>query len=197
MLLRDPSGRVVLVDGGRDPLVLDEALRRHHIGRVDLLVGTHGDVDHIGGFEGIFDDHSVGRLWVPDHPDQGLEMEDLVGAAIAAAVPVDRVQPGISYTLGSIEIEAVGPRRRYAARNDGSIVLWVVADQSLLLPGDIGAVAQRELPAAPTGHSPGPAPWVVVDRPLVAGRNRRGCLGHQRRAEHLRPPDTGDLERPE
>jgi len=146
VLLRDPSGRVVLVDGGRDPLVLGEVLRRHHIGRVDLLVGTHGDVDHIGGFEGIFSDHSVGRLWVPDHPDQGLEMEDLVGAAIAAAVPVDRVQPGISYALGSIEIAALGPSRRYAARNDGSIVLWVVADQSLLLPGDIGAVAQRELP---------------------------------------------------
>lgn len=146
VLLRDPSGRVVLVDGGRDPLALAEALRRHHIGRVDLLVGTHGDVDHIGGFEGIFDDHSVGRLWVPDHPDQGLEMEDLFGAAVAAAVPVDRVQPGISYTLGSIKIEALGPRRRYAARNDGSIVLWVVADQSLLLPGDIGAIAQLELP---------------------------------------------------
>lgn len=146
VLLRDPSGRVVLIDGGRDPLVLGEALRRHHIGRVDLLVGTHGDVDHVGGFEGIFNDHSVGRLWVPDHPDQGLEMEDLVGSAIVAGVPVDRVQPGISYTFGSVRIEALGPRRRYAARNDGSVVLWVIAEKTLLLPGDIGAVAQRELP---------------------------------------------------
>ena len=146
VLLRDPSGRTVLVDGGRDPLVLAEALRRHHIGRVDLLVGTHGDVDHVGGFEGIFNDHAVGRLWVPDHPDQGMEMEDLVEAALVAGVPVDRVQPGISYTFGSVSIEALGPRRRYAARNDGSVVLWVVAEQTLLLPGDIGAVAQRELP---------------------------------------------------
>jgi len=146
MLLRDPSGRIVLVDGGRDPLVLGEALRRHHIGRIDLLVGTHGDVDHVGGFEGIFSDHSVGRLWVPDHPDQGMEMEDLIEAALVAGVPVDRVKPGISYTFGSVRIEALGPKRRYAARNDGSVVLWVLAEQTLLLPGDIGAVAQRELP---------------------------------------------------
>ncbi|MGB5432922.1 MAG: ComEC/Rec2 family competence protein [Acidimicrobiia bacterium] len=146
VLLRDPSGRVVLVDGGSDPLLLGEALRRHHIGRVDLLVGTHGDVDHVGGFEGIFSDHSVGRLWVPDHPDQGPEMESLVEAASAAGVPIDRVQSGISYTLGSIEIGALGPRRRYAERNDGSVVLWVAGEQSVLLPGDIGAVAQRELP---------------------------------------------------
>jgi competence protein ComEC len=129
VLLRHPSGRVALVDGGHDPIVLNEALRRHHIGRIDLLVGTHGDVDHVGGFQGIFDDHSVGRLWVPDHPDQGPEMENLIGAANAAGVPVDRVRPGSSYALGSIEIEAIGPRRRYAARNDGSIVLWVAAER--------------------------------------------------------------------
>jgi competence protein ComEC len=146
VLLRDPSGGVALVDGGRDPLVLEEALRRHGINRVDLLVGSHGDVDHVGGLESIFDAHAVGRLWMPDHPDQGLEMDHLVEAASAAGVPIDRVQPGISYTLGSIEIEAIGPRRRYAERNDGSIVLWVEAGRSLLLPGDIGAVAQRELP---------------------------------------------------
>jgi competence protein ComEC len=146
VLLRDPSGRVALVDGGRDPLVLGEALRRHGIERVDLLVGTHGDIDHVGGFEGIFNDRSVGRLWVPEHPEQGPEMGDLVGAAEAAGVPVDRIKPGISYTFGSIEIQALGPKRRYATRNDGSIVLWVMAGRSLLLPGDIGAVAQRELP---------------------------------------------------
>jgi competence protein ComEC len=147
VLLRDPSGLVALVDGGRDPLVLLESLRRHHIGRVDLLVGTHGDVDHVGGFDGIFNDHAVGRLWVPDHPDQGPELEGLVDAAITVGVPVDRVRPGISYMLGSIGIEALGPGRRYAARNDGSIVLWAHAEQTLLLPGDIGAVAQRELPS--------------------------------------------------
>ena len=73
-------------------------------------------------------------------------MENLIGAANAAGVPVDRARPGISYALVSIEIEALGPRRRYAARNDGSIVLWVAAERALLLPGDIGAVAQRELP---------------------------------------------------
>jgi competence protein ComEC len=108
-------------------------------------------VDHVGGFDGIFADHSVGRLWVPDHPDQGPEMESLVDAATAVGVPVDRVRPGISYTLGAIEIEALGPARRYAARNDGSIVLWAQAEQSLLLPGDIGTVAQQELPPLQPG----------------------------------------------
>jgi len=144
-LLRDPSGRVALVDGGADPLVLSEALRRHRIGRIDVVVATHGDIDHVGGLAGIVEDHAIGRLWVPDHPDPGHELERVVDEASAVGVPIDRVEPGLSYRLGSITIEAIGPRRRYAARNDGSVVLWVDAGRTLLLAGDIGAVAQREL----------------------------------------------------
>ncbi|MEN8234349.1 MAG: ComEC/Rec2 family competence protein [Actinomycetota bacterium] len=146
VLLRDPGGGVALIDGGRDPLVLAEALRRHGIGRIDLLVASHGDVDHVGGFDGIVGDHSIGRLWVPDHPDVGPELEGLIADVLAAGIPLDRVRPGITYGLGGIDIEALAPRRRYLSRNDGSIVLWVEAGRTLLLPGDIEAVAQGELP---------------------------------------------------
>lgn len=146
VLLRDPGGGVVLVDGGRDPLVLAEVLRRHHIGRIDLLVASHGDIDHIGGFAGILDDHAIGRIWLPDQPDQGDELGELIDRAVVAHVPIDLVGPGTSYRMGRIGIEALGPMRRYASRNDGSIVLWVEAGATLLLPGDIEAIAQRELP---------------------------------------------------
>ena len=147
ILLRDPAGGVVLVDGGRDPLVLADALRRHHIGRIDLLVASHGDIDHIGGFAGILDDHAIGRIWLPDHPDWGEELRELVDRASVAGVPIDVVGPGISYRMGTIGIEALGPLRRYLSRNDGSIVLWVEAGATLLLPGDIEAIAQNELPS--------------------------------------------------
>ena len=165
VLLRDPSGRVVLVDGGRDPLVLAEALRRHHIGRVDLLVGTHGDVDHVGGFEGIFNDHSVGRLWVPDHPDQGLEMEDLVDAALAAGVPVDRVQPGISYTFGSVENRGARPEAalRRSKRRFDRVVGGGGTDPAPA--GRHRGCRTTGAASTPTGHPPGPAPWFVIDRP--------------------------------
>ncbi|MBT8207706.1 MAG: ComEC/Rec2 family competence protein, partial [Acidimicrobiia bacterium] len=46
-LLLDPSGAVVLVDGGREPAVLAAALRRNGIRHIDLLVVTHGDADHV------------------------------------------------------------------------------------------------------------------------------------------------------
>jgi len=146
VVLRDTGGGVALIDGGRDPFVLAEALCRNGIGRVDLLVASHGDVDHVGGFDGVLADHAVGRLWVPDQPDAGPELESLIAAAQDAGIPVDRVRAGIGYRLGALTIQAVGPQRRYQSRNDGSIVLWVDAGRSLLLAGDIEALAQSELP---------------------------------------------------
>jgi competence protein ComEC len=147
ILLRS-EGRVALVDGGRDPLLLAAALRSHRVGRIDLLVVTHGDIDHVGGFDGILADHGVGRLWVPAYGDPGEVLAGLIEQALGAGVVVQAVDArSPPYRLGTIEIHPLGPRRRYAADNDGSIVLWVAAAMTVLLAGDAEAIAQGELPA--------------------------------------------------
>ncbi len=146
VLLRS-QGLVALVDGGRDPLLLADKLRSHRVGRIDLLVVTHGDIDHVGGLDGILADHGVGRLWVPAYGDAGEVMTRLVDEAEAAGVVVEHIEArSPPRRLGAITIEPLGPSRRYLSDNDGSIVLWVSATRSLLLAGDIEGVAQGELP---------------------------------------------------
>lgn len=147
VLLRDPSGAAVLIDGGREPVVLFDALARYGIGRLSLVVATHGDVDHVGGLEGLTGAVGVDRIWAPDHPDGGDLLATLTAEAVAGGVPVERVRDGVVATVGAFTLETLGPRRRYAADNDGSVVLWVTANgHRILLPGDAGAVAQEELP---------------------------------------------------
>jgi len=147
VLLRDPSGLVVTVDGGRDPLVWHRALRRYGIDRIDLLVATHGDLDHIGALEGVFDGITVGRVWYPNHPDLGDVLASVVEDAQRRGIPVAQPAPGTVVDAGAFRIEVLGPRRRYLKQNDGSVVLWVEAGgRTLLLGGDIEGVAQRELP---------------------------------------------------
>lgn len=147
VLLADDLGTVVLVDGGGDSRVLDAALRRNGVGHVDLLVVTHGDGDHAAGLESIFSRLAVGELWVPDQPDLGAIVPRLVADAAARGTPVLDLRAGHTRVIGRFTIEVLGPQRRYASENDGSIVLWVEAEgRDVLLPGDIEAVAQRELP---------------------------------------------------
>ncbi len=146
ILLRDPSGAVALVDGGREPDVLHGALRRYALSRIDLVVVTHGDADHAGGLIGIEDAVEVGRLWIPANQPVGDLIPEIVTALTDRGVPVDLIQDGDSARLGEFGLRALGPHRRYAKENDGSVVLWVtVRGRNVLLAGDIEAVAQGEL----------------------------------------------------
>ncbi len=147
LLLRDPVGGAVLVDGGADPLVLRSALRRHGVHRLELMVVTHGDADHVGGLQDIFDHAAVAEVWFPDlQPQSGL-LAELLDAAAARGVPVTGVRAGIRVTLGATHLQVLSPARRFAAENDGSVVLLVTAGAATaLLTGDIESVAQAELP---------------------------------------------------
>lgn len=148
ILIRDPPSSVVLVDGGPDPLVLGLALRRHGVGAIDLVVVTHGDADHAGGLQGLVGERSVGAIWYPAGQPVGGLLDDLLVEAATAGVPVAAVGAGDGATLGRINLALIGPGRRYAADNDGSIVMRVTAGGTeVLLTGDVGAIAQAELPA--------------------------------------------------
>ena len=149
VLLRDPSGAAALVDGGSDPLVLSRALRRYGVDALDLVVVTHGDADHVAGLQGLADAVPIQQLWVTSQRDAGELMRTVVSEAAAAGIPVVAPPPGHRLAIGSFVIAVLGPTRRYAADNDGSVILWVESGGvSALLAGDIEAVSQRELQSA-------------------------------------------------
>ena len=146
ILLQDPSGLTALIDGGRDPAVLTSALRRRGVRSVDLVVVTHGDADHAGGLIDLVSSGAVGSVWVSAFaPMEGL-LADLVAEAARVDTPVVEVEAGVERMLGSFDIDVLAPARRFASDNDGSLVLLATARRSILMPGDVEAVAQRELP---------------------------------------------------
>ena len=52
--------------------------------------------------------------------------------------------------IGAFRLEVLGPVRRYASPNDGSLVLRVTAGGVIvLLPGDVEAIAQADLGPLP------------------------------------------------
>ncbi len=144
VLLRSPQGQVVAVDTGPDPVAYRAALRRHGVGHIDLLILTHSDNDHIGGLAALPGRVSVDRIWYPQFsaPEP---WADLLGELDTPAAPV---AAGTTATIGMFHLEVLGPGRRFAADNDGSVVVWAEANgHTLLLTGDIERVAQLELPS--------------------------------------------------
>jgi len=146
ILLRDQLGTTVLVDGGPDPAVLRRALTSRRIARIDLLVITHEHADHTTALVGITGYAVVERVWVsPQAEADGPLGEVLEELGVAGAV-VEYPGTGWQASVGVFHLEVLGPRRRYASPNDGSIVVTAAAaGVTVLLAGDIEVIAQREI----------------------------------------------------
>jgi competence protein ComEC len=146
ILVRGSSGETVLVDGGPDPVLLLRKLRRLGVDRVDLAVLSHPHADHLSGMVAALENLPVARLWHPGFVEGGPGFDDLLRIAALRGVAVEAPRAGWRADIGGIHLEVIGPLRRYASPNDQSLVmLATVHGRSVLLPGDIEVIAQREL----------------------------------------------------
>jgi competence protein ComEC len=139
------AGRIMLVDTGPDPDAVDTCLRRLGVDRVDVLVLTHFDLDHVGGVEAL-----TGRVDTLVHgpvpPGDGRTL-----AGVAAAHILEG-SAGMSGTLGDATWRVLWPRRSAAfpPGNDSSVVVEIGGGgvPRTVLLGDLGAEAQQALRAS-------------------------------------------------
>ena len=153
-----PDGRSLLVDAGGLPgtsfdigaRVIAPSLRALGVKRLDELIITHGDPDHIGGALTLarqFDPRVI-REGAPVPPHAGLRA--LASHAAAAGAAWRTVQAGDVDRISGVDLRVLHPPlpdwERQRVRNDDSIVLELrFGDVSIVLPGDIGAEPERTI----------------------------------------------------
>lgn len=148
VLVRDGAGPVALVDTGDDEELLLRCLDLLGVDRIDLLVLTHFDRDHVGAV-GAVADRAVRALVGPvGRPED----ERVVGTLGRAGVEVRTADDGTSGTLGALDWRVLWPRAGAPeAGNDASVVLETAAGASCtacvsgVFLGDLGEHAQRRL----------------------------------------------------
>jgi competence protein ComEC len=138
----------VLVDaggsaGGYDPGLaqVGPALRALGVRRLDLLVVSHGDLDHRGGVPAVLARFDVGELWLPLGSARDPGFDALRDAARAAGVPVrERGAGSPAWSRDGLRVTPLWPAAPSgaASRNDRSLVVRVeAAGRRVLLPGDL------------------------------------------------------------
>lgn len=157
-IVRTPDGRAMLVDTGGlagssfdiGERVVAPSLRALGVRKLDTLVVTHGDPDHVGGAPAIMRRFGPESVWegvpVPSH----MTLRELAAAAAAAGASWRTVQAGDHERHGPVEIRVLHPPppawERQRVRNDDSIVLELrMGDVSIVLPGDVGAEGERAM----------------------------------------------------
>lgn len=140
--------RVALIDTGMEPEPLTTCLGALGIDRIDLLVLTHFDADHVGAAGAV-----AGRVDVVMHgPVESGQERRLLADLQDAGAELVPASAGFEGMLGGAQWQVLWPRRDSAAfptGNDASVVLEIDGGgvpRSLFL-GDLSAVPQRMIAA--------------------------------------------------
>jgi competence protein ComEC len=163
-----PGGRTLLVDAGGlaafsradaqesapafdiGERVVTPALRALGISRLDALVITHGDPDHLLGAKGVLRHVPATSVWegIPVPPHAGLQ--SLASVARTRGMTWRTLQAGDVERYGEVEVRLLHPAlpdwERQRVRNEDSVVLEVrIGMVSIVLPGDIGKEGEEAI----------------------------------------------------
>ena len=142
IFLTTPSGRQILIDGGKSSQVLLELRRVMPLGdfSIDMVVATHPDADHIGGLVPILRRYDVGVLVRSGSAHETEITRALEQARVNNDVTELLARRGQVFDFGDgVQVRVLFPDRDVAGlqANDASVVLQIVfGEHSFLLTGD-------------------------------------------------------------
>jgi competence protein ComEC len=161
-LISFPDGERWLVDAGGNhhgafdvgEHVVVPTLRALGVRRIDTLVLTHPDPDHVGGMPAVVSALDVGRIWDNGQGAAEGAVEEygrLLDLAAERAIPLKRT-PGIcgSHRIAGAIVRVIHPCHDEAGydpgltHNDNSLVLHLsLGASSVLLTGDLSAEGEQ------------------------------------------------------
>lgn len=144
--LVSPSGKQILVDGGPDLSTLEWLGRRMSFfdRRIDLLVLTHPDQDHITAIPEILQRYDVSHLLLGGVQKSSARYESMLSKLVRLGIPVLLPDPNKDIDMGDgLVLDVVWPDTsifgtKPAKANNTSVVIRAVSKGgTILLAGDI------------------------------------------------------------
>lgn len=154
MLIRLPNGQNMVIDAGNnaDASTVVNYIKGKGISRIDYVIGTHPDEDHIGGLDAVINNFSIGKVYMPNKTHTTQTYQDVINAINAKGVPLYYGKAGVTVlnttadgkTLKANMVAPVGTS--YSDMNDYSIVLRMqYGYTSFLFSGDAETQSETEI----------------------------------------------------
>ena len=150
-LIISPSGETMLVDTGHyrdDGAHVLAYLQQHDIDRIDHLVTSHADADHIGGHAAVIDYYEseadgIGSIYDPGIAASTQTYGAYLDAVAAHNVSLYETRAGDAIAFAGVDVAVLGPPEPYLDgddRNENSLVVKLThGETSLVLTGDAEA----------------------------------------------------------
>lgn len=143
----------ILIDAGLESVnkITESYLKNCGVKKLDLVVATHQDKDHIGDMAGIVNDFDIDTFWMPNIPDKlkpdSSCYENLLTALSNKKLVSTQPESGKSFTYGDITLTVIAPvKNDYSDINNYSIVLKLqYGEKSFLFMGDAMKESENDI----------------------------------------------------
>lgn len=149
----------IMIFAGWQTIVIDTAetddgekildyLAAHGRERIDELILTHYDKDHIGGAKEVLSGIGVERIYAPDYPETKEEYQEYQKAVHREGIQEILVTNTIALDLGFVQLEIDPPKRVAPSQetNENSLVVSMYhGDNSFFFAGDAVGERSKEL----------------------------------------------------
>jgi competence protein ComEC len=196
------------------------ALRRYGVRKIDCLVLTHPDLDHVGGLPSVAARFEIGQVVASAAFRNDEEMLDALGRARISPDQVTWVKGAATTKIGKFDVKIIAPSlARGGESNDGSLFMRVESGKgSIAMSGDapstvedpMGEAFDFDVQILKAGHHGSrfstSSEWLEATSPsvVIASCGRRNTYGHphpfvidrvrKQGADFLRTDRDGSIE---
>lgn len=148
-LIVGPLGKTMLIDAGnndKEELIV-AYLKKQKINKIDILIGTHPDADHIGGMDAVIDNYEIGKIYMPKVQANTKTFADVLLAVQEKGLKVTTAKAGITLDWESnVKINMIAPINQYDDTNEMSAVIHLsYGSTSFLFTGDAEAGSEKDM----------------------------------------------------
>jgi len=151
VLVQFPNGTAMLYDAGpnKSAKTIVNYLKSHSVNKVDALILSHPDSDHIGAADEVIESFMIGSFYMPKVAHSTQSYLDVLSAAKAKGLTIKTAQKGVTISLDPrVKVAMWGPVKEYDlddTNNWSAVVSITYGSTSFLLTGDAGEEAENDM----------------------------------------------------
>lgn len=139
----------MLIDAGKNEkgTTVVEYIKKQGIKKLNILVGTHPDSDHIGGMDDVLTQIPVDTVYLPDAKKETKTYREIEEALEQTDKEAQMPEIGKEYLYDkNVRIRFLGPQRVYRDANDNSLVVQLAYGKNrFLFMGDAQEPAESDI----------------------------------------------------
>ncbi|AKA70799.1 ComEC/Rec2 family competence protein [Clostridium scatologenes] len=144
------NGKNLLIDAGPNESIdkLMNYLSKQNIKKLDYVIATHPDEDHIGGMSSVIKKYDIGEFYAPKKLTNTRTFENMVTALKSKNLKINAGKAGMNLNLGkNVTCQMLAPNNdKYKDTNNYSIVVKITYGESkFLFTGDAEKISETEM----------------------------------------------------